>query len=268
MTLRTASALCAALALSCAGHRRASSGAVQVKLALARELAERGQKDAAFEVADAACRQEPEDGAARALRGSLLAERGLLVEAEADLRDAVRWAPDLPEAHAGMAMVHERQGRAEDAEGEHRRALELSPGNARYLNNLGYALLAHGKPAEALPVLLEAARVDPLSRRVRSNLGFAHAALGDYPRASRAFELGGTPAEAQNNLGLAYERAGNLAQAREHYAQALRLDPQLAVASANLAHLDAPSRPEAQPDPGPAPRTAAPDPERSPGGQP
>ncbi len=236
MNRKIAFALGAALALSCAGPRQ-GSGTVQVKLALARELSGRGQRDAAFELADEACRLAPRDGPARALRGALLAERGLLVEAEADLRDAVRLAPDLAEAHSGLAIVHERQGRLEEAEAGHRRALELAPGNGRYLNNLGYALLAHGKAAAALPVLLEAARVDPLGRRVRTNLGFAHAALGDWPRAARSFELGGTPAEAQNNLGLAYERAGNLAQAREHYAEAMRLDPQLAVARANLAHL-------------------------------
>lgn len=266
MSRRIAAALAASLALSCAGHRQASA-AVQVKLALARELEKRGLRDAAFEEVDQACRQAPRDGAARALRGSLLAERGLITEAEADLRDAVRLAPDLPEAHAGLAIVHERQRRLEEAEAEHRRALELAPGNAHYLNNLGYALLTHGKPAAALPVLLQAARVDPLSRRVRTNLGFAHAALADYPRAARAFELGGTPAEAQNNLGLAYERAGNLAQAREHYARALRLDPGLAVARTNLARLDA-ARPEARLDPAPAPVAEAPDLDRPPGGQP
>ncbi len=234
MNARTTLVVASLLAAGCAAH-----GTVRVKVALAKSLAERGQKDAAFEAADAACREAPDDGTARAIRGALLTSRGLLDEAEADLKDAVRLESRLPEAHAALAVLHERRQRPDEAAAEHRRAAELAPRDARYANNLGYALLVHGKPAEALPVLRQAARLDPMSPRIRNNLGFTYARLSDYPRAAHEFALGGTPAEAQNNLGFAYERAGNLAQARAHCEEGLRLDPDLAAARQNLSRVSA-----------------------------
>jgi len=170
-------------------------------------------------------------------RGALLADRGLLDQAEADLKDAVRLAPELPAGHAALAVLYEQRHQPGDAEEEHRRAAQLAPRDARYLNNLGYALLVHGKPTEALPVLQQAAREEPMNRRVRNNLGFAWARTKDYTRAAHEFELGGTPAEAKNNLGFAYELAGNLAQARAHYEEALRLDPALTTATDNLSRV-------------------------------
>jgi Flp pilus assembly protein TadD len=251
MTARATLALATLVAAGCAAHR-ASSPTVRLNVALAHSLAERGQKDAAFQAADAACREAPDDGAARSIRGALLTGRGLLDEAEADLKDAVRLEPDLAEAHSGLAVLDERRQRLAEAEAEHRRAAELAPRDARYLNNLGYALLVHGKPAEALLVLMQAARLDPLNARIRNNLGFAHARLSDFPRAAREFALGGSPAEAQNNLGFAYERAGNMAQARAHYEEALRLDASLAAARQNLARMSGAPRADANPSGGPA----------------
>jgi Flp pilus assembly protein TadD len=248
MTYRIPSLLAlVVLAAGCA-HRQASSGTLAVKIALAHRFAERGQLDAAFAEADSACREAPDDGAARAIRGALLSDRGMLDEAAADLEEAVRLAPDLAEAHAALAVLQERRQRPDDAEKEHRKAVELAPRDARYLNNLGYALLLHDKAKEAVAVLLEAARIDPMSRRIRNNLGFAYARLNDYARAKRQFALGGTPAEAQNNLGITFERAGNLAQARSHYREALRLDPRLGVARENLTRLGGEAPAAAGPD--------------------
>ena len=243
MNARTAPIFCCILLAGCA-HGRSSSSTVRVKVALAQTLSARGQKEAAFEAADAACREAPEDGAARAIRGSLLSDRGLLDEAEADLKDAVRLRPELAEAHSALAVLHERRQRPEDAEAEHRRAAELAPEDARYLNNFGYALLLHGKTNQAVPLLMAAARLAPMSHRIRNNLGFAYARLSDYRRASHEFALGGTPAEAQNNLGFAYEHAGNTAQARAHYEEALRLDAGLAAARDNLHRVTGAPRPQ------------------------
>jgi tetratricopeptide (TPR) repeat protein len=48
--------------------------------------------------------------------------------------------------------------------------------------------------------------------------------------------MGGTEAEAKNNLGFAYERRGDMANAYDLYVQALRLDPTAARARSNLVH--------------------------------
>ena len=43
--------------------------------------------------------------------------------------------------------------------------------------------------------------------------------------------------QARNNLGFAYERSGNLAQAYETYLQAARLDPADTISRTNLSHV-------------------------------
>jgi tetratricopeptide (TPR) repeat protein len=48
--------------------------------------------------------------------------------------------------------------------------------------------------------------------------------------------MGGTPAEAKNNLGFAYERRGDLKSAYDLYLEAARLDPKSSHARSNLVH--------------------------------
>jgi hypothetical protein len=75
-----------------------------------------------------------------------------------------------------------------------------------------------------------------MSRRVRTNLGFACAAMGDLRRPAREFQMGGTESEAKNNLGFAYERRGDMANAYDLYIEAVRLDPKADRARSNLVH--------------------------------
>jgi Flp pilus assembly protein TadD len=240
-----------ALAVAACAHRPPpQSPTLRVRLAMANELARRGEPDAALDLAEAARHDAPHDPEVLVLRGRLLCDRDLLDEAEADLREALLVAPESADAHAAFAVLMERRHDARESEVHHRRAVELAPGNARYLNNLGYSLLLHGDARAAIPVLLDAARTEPGNARVRNNLGFAYALAGDFPRAARQFALGGTASEAKNNLGYAYERTGNLAQAREHYRQALEIEPGLRNARDNLDRLEA--RP-GRPSPGAAP---------------
>jgi Flp pilus assembly protein TadD len=239
-------AVASAMLLACAtGSSAKKDGVAHMRLALAQKLADRGDWAGALEAVEAACRSAPGDPEALTLRGIILRERGLLEEAEADLNEAVRRAPNSARAHSALALVHERQHRPADALEHHRRAVELAPKDARYLSNLGYAMLLHGDARKAIPILVEAVHADPTSRRARNNLGFAYARAGDFPRAAQQFAVAGTPAEAKNNLGLAFEVQGNRAQAAEHYRQALQLDPGLHRARENLDRLSSGGAPPA-----------------------
>jgi Flp pilus assembly protein TadD len=203
---------------------------------LARELAARGDFDNAFAYADQLHRQRPHDPEVLVVRGTIYREKGLPTEAEADLREAIEIDGRFAEAHAALGILYDVMRRPALAEPEHRRAVQLVPANAGYLNNLGFSLFLRGKTAEAIGYFQKAARLDPTSRRVRTNLGFAYAATGDLPRAAHEFDMGGTPAEARNNLGFAYERRGDIAHAYDLYMEAARLDPASTRARANLVH--------------------------------
>jgi Flp pilus assembly protein TadD len=225
------------LVAGCAGARGSADSGRRVRLALAEQLAAQGDWSAAFHAADALHREAPGDTSARLLRARALRHSGALEEAEADLREVLEQDPSSAVAHGELAVLCEQARRPEEALVHHREALRLEPKSPRYLNNLGFALLVRGRPREAIPLLEAGLRIAPGDQRLRNNAGFALAAAGDFAGAARQFELAGTSAQARNNLGLAYERAGNLPQAYEQYLEALKLDPAAATPRRNLEHV-------------------------------
>jgi len=204
---------------------------------LAGELMARADWQPAFAYVDQLHRERPGDAGVLVLRGTIYREQSLLDEAEADLRDAARLAPELASARAALGILFDLQRKPEKAEEQLRLAVKLQPDNAGYLNNLGFSLFLHGKTKEAISFYEKAARLAPATRRTRTNLGFACAAQGDWHRAAREFALGGTPVEAKVNLGFAYEQHGDLSNAYDLYVEATRMDPQSKRARSNLVHV-------------------------------
>jgi Flp pilus assembly protein TadD len=231
------------------------------RIKLAHELVVRGDWGRAFVMLDELHRELPHDADILTLRGIVYRERGLYADAEADLRAALDATPDSAEAHAALGILYDVELRP-DAEAEHRAAVRLVPENPTYLNNLGFSLYLHHQFKEAIAEYEKAARLAPLARRVRTNLGFACAASGDWRRAAREFAMGGTEAEAKNNLGFAYERRGDLGNAYDLYLEAIRLDPKIPKARSNLVHaaavLGRPVPPEAAAPPAAPPAAGSP----------
>ena len=224
-----------ALLAGCAGAQRSAGAEYQIRLAMAEQLASQGDWAGTFRAADALCRDAPENGRARLLRARALRHTGAQAEAEAALRALIADEPSNAAAHSEFAVLCEHARRSVEALAHHREAvrLERSP---RYLNNLGFALHLRGRSREAVPLLEEGLRLDPADGRLRNNLAFALADTGDFTRADQQFQLAGTKAQAKNNLGVAYERAGNLLQAYEQYLKSVQLDAGSATARGNLEH--------------------------------
>jgi Flp pilus assembly protein TadD len=236
-TLAT-TALLAALAGvggACATTGELKQDTFQARKHLAAELIARGDLANAFSYADDLHRERPLDTEVLVLRGIVYRDKGMSTEAEADLREAIALDDRLGEAHAALGILLDLAHRSEQAELEHQRAVALAPANTRYLNNLGFSLFMHGKAREAVLAFGRAARLAPTNRRLRTNLGFALAATGDLRGAAREFQMGGSAAEAKNNLGFAYERRGDLAHAYDLYREASSLDPASKRARSNLA---------------------------------
>lgn len=222
---------------ACATQQGTVSGdAYEARRKLAHQLIARSDWSSAFAYVDQLHRERPRDVDVLVMRGTIYRERNLPNESEADLREAIQLEPSSAEAHAALGILYDVTLRSKLAEAQHREAVKLAPGSATYLNNLGFSMFLRGKPKEAIGFYEQAARIEPTSRRVRTNMGFACAAAGDLTRASHEFEMGGTPAEAKNNLGFAYERRGDLKNAYDLYLEATRLDPKSAHARQNLVH--------------------------------
>ena len=222
---------------ACAHHEPTpGESTFEARRQLARELIARSEWQGAFGYVDQLHRERPRDADVLVLRATIYRDRQLMGEAEADLREAIRLAPELASAQAALGIVCDLQRRAVEAEQHHRQAVKIEPENATYLNNVGFSLFLHGNVKDAIPFYEQAARLTPMSHRVRVNLGFAYAARGDLHRAAREFEMGGTPVEAKVNLGFAYERRGDLANAYALYEEAVKLDPGSKRARSDLAH--------------------------------
>jgi Flp pilus assembly protein TadD len=226
------------LSLACATSRGGLRGdAVGARRDLARALVAHGDLGGALSVLQPLLAERPRDAEALTLRGTVYREKGLLAEAAADLEEALRLDDELAAAHAAMGILKDLQLETKAAEEHHRRAVELEPRSPRYLNNLAFSLFAHGRARDAIPLYVEAVRYDPTNPRLRNNLGFAYAVTGDWPRARRQFEVGGSPSSSRLNLAIAYERAGIPSQALALYREVARLDPESRPAREGLERL-------------------------------
>ena len=82
-------------------------------------------------------------------RATLLADAGRPALAEADLREAVRLAPDLAAAHFNLGTLCARRGDLAEAATHLARAVDLEPENAQAQLSLGMALVLLDRPLDA-----------------------------------------------------------------------------------------------------------------------
>lgn len=171
------------------------------------------------------------------LQGEALAARGMKAEALRTLEDAVAAHPKEPAAWKALGVLRADSGDLPGAIAAFERARKLAPQDADALNNLGYLQLASGHPSDAVPLFQAALRIDPSMVRARNNLGFALIRLDREEEARQAFAAAGPPADAQYNLGVAWEARGEIARAITAYEEALRLQPQHPQAGPALVRL-------------------------------
>ena len=165
-------------------------------------------------------------------------QAGQLREAEAIYRRILQVEPNHADSLHLLGLVAYQVGRAETAVELIGRAVGLRADQPVFQGNLGEALRACGRAAEAETCLLEALRLDP-------TLADAHNSLGNVRRASgrdddavasfrRAIALRPTFAEAHNNLGTVLQAQGQLSAAISAYREALKQNPRYVDAWLNL----------------------------------
>ena len=125
----------------------------------------------------------------RAGRAALSTNEAPLDEVRASFDRVLAFDPDLWEAHFGVGLVARRHEDFAEAARAFRRALELSPGQADVLHELGVALLASGSEQEALALLDQAASLRPRDPAYLADAGFAHLRAGDLDTARERLRL-------------------------------------------------------------------------------
>ena len=237
------------------------------RIVYAEGLAESGQKDGAYRALNAVPAtsplyeraqvqtmfllraQENDDGALQAVKSAADQTHGRLSRlALADmLRSMEKWneaepvydslikeadprSKDLWRLYFARGACLERLGRWPDAEGDLKKALELSPDQPEVLNYLGYSWIDQGiKLQDGMKLIMRAVELDPDSGYIVDSLGWAYFKQGDYKKAidqlERAVELSPEDPILNDHLGDAYWRGGRRVEAKYQWQRSLSLKP-------------------------------------------
>jgi tetratricopeptide (TPR) repeat protein/SAM-dependent methyltransferase len=209
-------------------------------------LVRSGRRDEGLPLVERSVRLAPANALYRQNFGLILAEAGLLTEAETQFQEILGFQENHSTAHNYLGMVRQRLGRMDEAIGSYEEALRLRPGDAAAANNLGYCLLERGDIERATPWLRHAVAADPSSPMAHSNLGNALRHAGDLKGAAecyrRALALAPGFANAHHNLALTLRDLGEPYAALEAARSAVRSDPRHRAAWQFFVELLAPSR--------------------------
>jgi Tfp pilus assembly protein PilF len=170
--------------------------------------------------------------------GRTLEKRGETAAAMATYTEALKQDPSRADALDRLAVLHDRQGKFEEAERLHRQAVAAQPQNADIQCNWGYSLYLQGRWAEAEGSFRQALAADPGHGRAHNNLGLVLAHAGRQEEALAEFRRGGcSEAEAHSNLAFGLTLEGCWPEARQHYEAALTADPSSEPAMKGLREL-------------------------------
>ena len=157
-------------------------------------------------------------------------------EAESLYRKVLEVSPQQPDALHLLGVLMQGAGRPEAAQ-LIRRAIVVEPGRAVFHSSLGDALLAQ-EPAAAVGSYQRALELDPHLGDAWNNLGVAFNRLGNHAEAEACFEkfvaLFPQQPRGHFNLGQSLHRRGALAAATQCFEAALALQPDFADALCDL----------------------------------
>jgi tetratricopeptide (TPR) repeat protein len=236
-----------------------------------------GNIDVAAEQARSLVQKFPADPTYRLLLGQILVRQDQIRRAEEQLTVAKQLAPGDATARLGLAQIYAAEKRWADAQTELESVLRLDPHNALALGLLADSLTANNQSARARSMIQQYLDASPNDANGHVLMGAVDFSLKDYSNAQLEFgrsiqldpynvqaylRLGKTfEATGQRDLAIQqYEKAFNLQPkvaalatmignlylekkdsetASRYYLQALEVDPNFAVANANLAWIDA-----------------------------
>jgi|SRR5689334_451072 tetratricopeptide (TPR) repeat protein len=156
-------------------------------------------------------------------------EAGKYAEAAAAFTKAIAADPKDYFAHFNLAMAHTFLHQDAEAIAEYRKTLEIKPRLYEAELNGGIVLLRQKNPAEALPLLEDAAGQKPEQFRPRYYYAESQLQTGDYAGAEenfrRALALDAKSADANLGIAQALVQQGKLDDAAPFFRQAAQAEP-------------------------------------------
>lgn len=171
--------------------------------------------------------------------GYIIGSLGIQGEAVALYHKALELDPRCASAHFNLAVIDAKSGSYIDAASHYLQALDAKP-NAETYNGYGYVMVRQKKSAEAIEAFRKALELDPTYLPALENLGDAYVRESNLAEATawyhRALDQKPT-AMIHNNLGGVLRKQGRNDEAAAEYHKALALDPKNPVAKVNLKQL-------------------------------
>ncbi len=158
--------------------------------------------------------------------GFVMARLGHPDEARADYQKALELDRNCASAHFNLAVTFAQAGAFGEAESHFRQALPGRP-TAETYNGLGYVLARQGRADEAVAEYRKAIEVDPKFTPACNNLADALAKQGKLEEAAHYYELSlveKPSAAVHNALGVVLRRLGKMDEAADQFAKAKALD--------------------------------------------
>jgi Flp pilus assembly protein TadD len=171
-------------------------------------------------------------------RAWTLAKEGDPAGAIAEWRKALAISPADAKSHNNLGVLLMQAGSVDEALSHYRAALDAKPAYVEARNNLAAALVAQGSFGEAIGHLNSALTLSPDSAQLHANLGRALAGKGDLDGAiaewRRSLHVNPLFAAAHNDLGTGLFRKGRLDDAIAAFRKAIEIDPAFVQARHNL----------------------------------
>ena len=144
--------------------------------------------------------------------------------------DAVSKAPQNPRAYTSLGVALVSQGRLEEGARKFRQAIALEPRGGQAYLNLGYVYSVQGDLDNAIAFYEKAIPLSPkLLPEIYNNLGLAYLNQGKMEESEKylreAIAIRPHIAAPHYNLGLYFEKMGDIEQAISYHEKANKLDP-------------------------------------------
>jgi tetratricopeptide (TPR) repeat protein len=171
----------------------------------------------------------------------ILITQGKCEESVTILKEVIEEDSKCAAAYDRLAYAFMVLGKADEAERNAAKAVQLDPGLSVSYNILGMSEERRNNNAQALEYYLKAVKNDPRYAKAFNNLGNSYLRSSDFKKAEEtyraALSLDPTLAMAHNNLARVLELQGKIQEARKEYEKALQIDPAMEMAKENLKRL-------------------------------
>lgn len=157
--------------------------------------------------------------------GQLWESTGNFEKAMTSYAKALEQQNDHVPALTNIARLHFRQGNLKESENYFRRALAKKPDDPELHHDLGLALGRMKQYESAIGSMSRALELSPANSRYANNLATIHFDAGGREAAFAVLNEYNKPAVAHYNMAYLHFRSGQMASARGHLQESLRFEP-------------------------------------------